>query len=233
MRLTFSHSKAEANKIKTFYFKPEQKLVFTAGQFIELHLKHEHPDKRGTKRWFTISSSPEEELISITTRLNDKGSTFKKALDGLKSGDELDFQGPMGDFVLPKLIQTPLIFVAGGIGITPFHSIFSWLIEAKETRPIKLIFGVKSEDDLIFLETFKKASQHVTAVVENPSDTWGGERGVVTADLIKGIASPTEDSLIYVSGPEPMVETLEKNLIKSGINKKQLVLDFFPNYDHI
>ncbi|HET8991481.1 MAG TPA: FAD-dependent oxidoreductase [Candidatus Saccharimonadales bacterium] len=233
MKFTLDHVVEESQDIFSFFFEPSQKLSFTAGQYIEMSLPHEHPDNRGVRRWFTISSSPTEPLVSITTRIIEKSSSFKKTLFGLEPGDEVSITGPMGDFVLPKFVQTPLIFVAGGIGITPFHSIMSWLNDTKETRPIRLIYGVRSEEEIIFNEAFDKADIHPTVVVENPSSAWGGERGRLSAELILGLAKPSEDSLIYVSGPEPMVETLEKDLKSSGINKDNLVLDFFPNYKEI
>lgn len=225
------HSEAEAANIRTFYFRPEKPVYYTAGQFIELTVKHPRPDARGIKHWFTLSSSPTEELLTITTKFaGDKSSSFKRALFGLKPGAELLMSDAMGDFVLPKLIQTPLVFVAGGIGITPFHSILEWLIATGEKRPIKLLYGVNNEDEIIFQDTFDKAGQHATVVVSNPSPAWGGERGRLSADLILGLEQPTEDTLVYVSGPEPMVETLEHDLKKAGLKKHQLVLDFFPNY---
>ena len=233
MKLIFDHRESEAETIHSFFFKPEQGFSYTAGQYIELSLPHDHPDDRGKRRWFTLSSSPADELVSITTRIIKENSTFKKALFNLEPGKELNFTGPMGDFVLPKLVQTPLIFVAGGIGITPFHSILTWLNSTKESRPIQLIWGVRNEDDIIFNETLDKANLHPTVVVGNPTSAWGGERGQLSAELILGLSEPSEDALIYVSGPEPMVEALEKDLKKHGVKKSQLVLDFFPNYTSI
>jgi ferredoxin-NADP reductase len=234
MQVVFDHHHDEANNITSFFFRPTKPFTYTAGQFIELHIDHNNPDNRGQKRWFTLSSSPTDELLSITTRIIPKSvgkrSTFKNALRKLQPGDLLTMSEPMGDFVLPKLIQTPLVFVAGGIGITPYHSILSWLAATNEKRPISLIYGVGSEDEIIFQDTFDKAHQHVTMVVKSPSSAWGGERGVLTPELIMGLAQPSEDALIYVSGPEPMVETLEKGLKKQGVSSQHLVLDFFPNY---
>ncbi len=231
MTITFDHSEEVATNIATFYFKPEKPVDYTAGQFVEWTLPHINPDSRGIKRWFTLSSSPTDELISLTTRFtNENGSSFKKALRNLQPGNEMIISDAMGDFVLPKLIQTPLLFVAGGIGVTPFHSIFNWLVATEEKRPIKLIHGVHSEDDIIFQDTFGKAGQHATIVVSDPSSAWGGERGRLSAELILGLEQPSEDTLIYLSGPEPMVEQLEKELLRIGIKKHQLVLDSFPNY---
>ena len=235
MQVIFDHSEPEADNIRTFYFKPEQPVSYTAGQFTELTLPHESPDDRGMRRWFTLSSAPAGEFLTITTKYagDDKSSSFKKALFGLKPGIELRMDEPMGDFVLPKLVQTPLIFVAGGIGVTPFHSIFSWLAETNETRPIRFLYGVRSEDEIIFQPTFERANQHATIVVSDPSPAWGGERGRLNAELILGLEKPSDDTLIYISGPEPMVEDLVKELRTAGVDKRQLVTDDFPNYTSI
>lgn len=233
MRATFVRSQPEAANITTFFFRPERRVDYTAGQFAEWTIKHATPDQRGVKRWFTISSSPTNEFVTITTKIAQKPSTFKQALTNLEPGDEILISDPMGDFVLPKLIQTPLVFVAGGIGITPFHSILSWLHDVKETRPIKFIYTVNNEDEIIFQETFDAIGIQPTIVVSNPSAAWGGEQGKLSAEMIMSLAQPTDDALVYVSGPEPMVETLQKDLKKTGLAKNQFVGDFFPNYSGI
>lgn len=232
MRVVFDHSHDEAGNIRTFYFKPEQPVHYTPGQFAEWTLKHPRPDNRGMKRWFTISSPPTEGLLSITTKFAGKhaGSSFKKALFALQPGNEMLMSEPMGDFVLPKLIQTPLVFVAAGIGITPFHSMLAWLASTGEERPIKLLYGVHSEDEIVFQETFDKAKQHATIIVSEPSSAWGGQQGRLTAELILGLEAPSEDTLIYLSGPESFVESLENDLQKAGWPKRQIVTDAFPNY---
>ncbi len=231
MKVVLDHTKDEAGNIRTFFFKPERPVQYTAGQFAEWTLQHPNPDKRGIKRWFTISSSPSGEFVTITTKhAADKVSSFKRALFKLEPGDEMLMSDPMGDFVLPKLIQTPLVFVAGGIGITPFHSILEWLADVKEERPIKLLYGVNTEDEIIFQDTFSRVGISPTIIVNEPEAAWGGERGRLSADLIMGLGKPGEDALVYVSGPEPMVEMLEKDLKKAGLKKSQFVGDFFPNY---
>lgn len=231
MKVTFDHAEDEAANITTFFFKPEKLFRYTAGQFTELHIPDAHHDNRGSKRWFTLSSSPTDELLSITTKFaSQSGSTFKNRLRELQPGTVVDMAEAMGDFVLPKLIQTPLVFVAGGIGVTPFHSIFAWLAASGEERPINFIYAVASEDEIIFQSTFEKAGQHATIVVSNPSPAWGGERGRVTAEMITGLKAIGDDSLIYISGPEGMVETLQKDLRAAGVKKSQLVGDFFPGY---
>lgn len=232
MQVTFDHSAHEADNIITFYFKPERRFDYVAGQFILLRLPHQDEDNRGNRRWFTLSSSPTDDLLSITTKFPLEGptSTFKQTLRGLVPGTPVEMSTAMGDFVLPKDKKIPLIFVAGGIGITPFHSMLSWLASTGEQRPIKLLYAVNNEDEIIFQETFNKAGVPTTIVVSNPSASWGGERGRVTAEMINGIEQPTDRTMIYVSGPEPMVEAMHDDLKKAGLRSDQLVGDFFPNY---
>jgi ferredoxin-NADP reductase len=232
MQATFRKSEALTDTIRTFWFEPERPMQYTAGQFTELTLKHPEPDERGVKRWFTLSSSPTDELVSITTRYagDDKSSTFKKTLFALQPGDKVELADAMGDFVLPKHVQTPLIFVAGGIGITPFHSMFKWLADTGEQRDIRFLYAVNTEDDIIFQDTYDKAGVHATIIVGNPSEAWGGLRGRLDAETILGIEKPNDDSLIYLSGPEPMIEALEAGLQKHGVDKRQIVGDFFPGY---
>lgn len=233
MNVIFREAKDEAENIKTFYFEPPKPVDYTAGQFIEMYLPHKNADERGEKHWFTLSSSPTDKLLSITTKFaGDKTSTFKKKLFSLEPGAEVSLSDPMGDFVLPKLMQTPMVWVAGGIGITPFHSMMQWIASTGEKRDIQFLYGVNNEDEIVFQDTMRAAHVEPTIVVGNPSPEWGGQTGRISAELILGLTKPTEDTLIYVSGPEPMVEALEKSLKKAGIHKNQLVLDFFPNYEN-
>ncbi|MDL2342030.1 MAG: FAD-dependent oxidoreductase [Patescibacteria group bacterium] len=231
MQITFNHFEDNTPSCRTFYFTPEQPFAYTAGQFIELTLPHDNPDKRGIKRWFTLSSSPPQARLSITTKFAaNGGSSFKAALQELKPGTQLTMSSPMGDFVLPKMIQTPLVFVAGGIGITPFLSMFKWLKDTGEQRPIRFLQAVSNEDEIGFQDVLDGARQHATIVVSQPSAAWGGERGHLSADLILGLEPPTKDSLFYISGPETLVETLATDLAAAGLDKHQIVGDYFPNY---
>jgi len=235
MKAILDHTQDEAANIRTFFFKPERPIHYTAGQYAEWTLKHPEADDRGVSRWFTISSSPDDEFVTITTKYAGEGKTssFKRALFEMQPGGEIQMSDPMGDFVLPILIQTPLVFVAGGIGLTPFHSMAGWLTTHKEERPIKFLYGVRSEEEIIFQDTFEKAGIRPTIIVSEPSAAWGGERGRLSAELILGLEKPDENTLVYLSGPEVMVQTLAKDLHKAGLPKNQIVTDEFPNYEGI
>jgi len=231
MIITFKHAHKENYNIQTFWFKPEKPLEYTAGQFIEMYLPHGNPDERGIKHWFTLSSSPTEELIGITTKYaGDKSSSFKKTLFRLKPGAEIKIIEPMGDFVLPKDTSIPLVFVAGGIGITPFRSMVKWLTDKDEKRNVTALLAANTPKDFVFVDLFKDYGAKVIQIVSKADPAWQGETGRLSANKILELTGKSDGKRIYVSGPEPMVESLEEDLHKHGVTKDQLVLDFFPGY---
>jgi glycine betaine catabolism B len=231
MNVTFDHSEPVAHNIKTFWFKPERKVDYIAGQFTEIYLPHDTPDDRGIRRWFTLSSSPSEELVSITTKFaSHDGSSFKRQLAALEPGMELKLADPMGDFVLPKDPSIPLVFVAGGMGITPMRSMIKWLSDTGEQRQIHLVYAVTELDDLAFEPLFRSYDLQFTPIVKHPPEGYGGQTGSLSSDRILELAGNKADSLIYLSGPEPMVETFFKDLQTKGVAAERLVTDYFPGY---
>lgn len=231
MNAIFDHAEDIAQNIKTFWFKPERKIHYTAGQFTEVYLPHDHPDDRGVRRWFTISSSPTDDMVSITTRFfGDKASTFKKTLFSMKPGTQLKLADAMGDFVLPKDTSTPIVFVAGGIGVTPMHSMVKWLLDTGEHRTIHLIYAVNKLEDMAFEPLFREYGLELTTVVKEPPANYKGESGMLDADRILKLSEKDNQPLIYLSGPEPMIEALEKGLKEKGVAKNRIVTDFFPGY---
>ena len=232
MKAILDHVEDVAENIKTFWFKPEGTVRYEAGQFTELYLPHDNHDDRGIKRWFTISSSPVDPLISITTKFAvDRSSTFKQTLLQLKPGTEVMLADPMGDFVLPKDKSIPLLFVAGGIGVTPVHSMVKYLSDTHEQRDIQLLYAANHDNELAFKGLFESYElRDLSYVIHEPSPAWKGEVGSLTTDRILKAINGSGDMIIYLSGPEPMVETFDKELKAAGINKHRLVTDFFPGY---
>lgn len=230
MLVTFSHSEDVAQGIRTFWFKPMEPMDYLAGQFTQLHLPCENSDNLGDKRWFTLSSSPSDEMVSITTKLSDETSSFKKALSELKRGTGIALADPMGDFVLPKDETLPLVFVAAGIGITPFHSIVKYLLDSGENRRIQLIYAVSEVNQLAWSKLFEQYPLDFIPLVKNPPKDWRGESGKFDAARILGLAEISADSRIYISGPEKLVEKIQADLILLGIAEQQLIVDYFHGY---
>lgn len=229
MKVTFVRREYIAHNISSFYFKPDKPIHYIAGQFTEIYLPHEHHDKRGTKRWFTLSSAPSDELLAVTTNFApEKSSSFKEELLSLQHGAELSAASPMGDFVLPKDPSIPLVFVAGGIGCTPFHSIIKELQNTGEERDITLLYSARTLDTVAFRETFDQLGEKFKIILSQ--EDWDGLTGQISAEMILELTQPSDDHYLYISGPEPMVETIWKDLKASGFNKRHIYTDFFPNY---
>lgn len=231
MNVTLDHIEPVADNIHTLWFKPEKKGGYIAGQYIEMYLPHEQPDDRGQKRWFTLSSSPTESLIAITTKhYGDPISTFKQHLFALRPGDTVQISEPMGDFVLPKDTTIPLVFVVGGIGVTPVRSMVKWLLDTAEKRDVTVVYGAKTLGEVAFQDLFADYGLKPQIILSETEATWDGATGYITADTINKYAASDPRTLIYISGPEPLTEKLEADLKAQGVSPDHLVLDFFPGY---
>lgn len=231
MKVRFVDKQPQAKDIYSFYFKPEKPVNYIAGQFIELYLPHENKDKRGYKRWFTLSSSPHEKYLAITTNFtHPKGSSFKQTLKNLKPCQQVNMAAPMGDFVLPKDTSIPLLFIAGGIGCTPFHSIISWLQATGQKRQISLLYSARDLEKVAFRSMFDVLGKDFKIMLQNPHVGWKGLTGKLSAKMIMKNFAITPKHYVYISGPEPMVEIIFKDLKDLDINKKHIYTDFFPGY---
>lgn len=229
--VTFIRNELVAKNTYTFWFEPKHPLRFIAGQFTEIYLPHSPADQRGEKRWFTISSSPTDKHISITTKLLPKHSSFKQTLASLIPGTTVRIASPMGDFVVPKNPNTPLLFVAVGIGCTPFHSIIKYLHDTNQQRKISMIYSDRTSEDLVFLDTFNQLGDALQLYTKQASPANPNEMyGIITTQVIQ---KHTDSNLthIYIAGPEPVVEKLTKELVETGHPTTHIQTDFFPGYE--
>jgi glycine betaine catabolism B len=208
----------ESDSAQTLYFEKPATLQYEPGQFIELSLHHRSPDSRGTRRWFTLSSSPTEKHLSITTRISKDGSSFKSALNQLKPRQKINISMPMGDFVLPKDQTLPLYFVACGLGLTPMRSMVKSLQDNNEHWKIKLIYSLGKGEEFIFKSLFDSYCHDVIVMEEH-----------LTAPKVFNFIEES-NCLIYVAGPEQMVEVVIPGLESLGIAQSRLVGDYFPGY---
>ncbi len=227
--------------VSGFWFEPVHPFTFHPGQFLEFTLPHAPQDTRGIRRYFTIASAPSEKQILLVTKFTDEGSTFKKTLKNLPLGGEIIASKVAGDFVLPLDTTQKLLFIAGGIGITPFRSMIADLRAREEQRDIILLYAAQEEHDLVFKELFEacdcgldEISLRAVYVLSNEttiSPEWQGNRGRIDTALITDTVPDLAERLCYISGPEPMVEALSKVLLAIGVSEAHLKQDYFPGYD--
>jgi ferredoxin-NADP reductase len=220
MKVTFKSKYTEAGNVVTFLFSPEKEVSWQAGQYMHYHLEVE--GGRKDDHYFTISSAPYEKDLQISTRLT--GSPFKNALDKLKVGDEITAHGPTGDFVWEDTGK-PRLMVAGGIGVTPFHSIFKQRAHDGQSMAATLLYATRDEEIPFKAELDRWQVEHpefsAAYLVGKP----------LTDKLIKKHAPNLQECLVYLSGPEPMVDEIGNALMKDqGLPKKQLRQDWFPGY---
>lgn len=217
-----------------FYFEKPSNFKYSAGQYIKLFLDVKNPDSRGKTRYFTLSSSPTEKHLLITTRI--LKSTFKLKLGNLKIGTTVKMRGPWGDFVLPEDTSKPLVFIAGGIGMTPFRSIIKFANESKLKNKITLLVSYKTPDQILFREELDNISKKsrsikiITTITHSEAGNWQGETGRIDEKFIKKHIENLKNNLYYVAGPDPLVEAMKKLLIGMKISEKQIITDGFPGY---
>lgn len=237
-RIVLKEKKEIASNIFEFVFSSPQKLHNIPGQYLEWTLPHKKSDVRGIRRYFTVSSSPSEEYINIGVRVNpEKGSTFKQSLMSLSVGDTVTVSGLSGNFTLPKDSQKKIVFIAGGIGVTPFRSMIKSLVDTKEKRDIVLFYSNKTKKDIAYREVFDQAEKElgiktVYAITDDTDSQFlpNEEKGMVTMDMIKKYVPDAHDRIFYLSGPQGMVAAFEKTLQETGVRKSAIKTDFFPGF---
>jgi ferredoxin-NADP reductase len=227
MEVVFDHKQKLNSEITSYFFVPSKPLHYIAGQFIELTLPIAG-NASEKNRWFTLSSSPTEKLLSITTRHPRDLSNFKKHLAKMKPGDVAHMSQAMGDFVLPKDPQIPLVFVAAGIGITPMRSMLASQIESRQKRHINTLYFVKSHADACFVDLLKSTSTTLDIIVTKSKNSISS-----MIENIHDYSSTNGFEHVYLSGPEPLVENLSNHLSNEGYRDYRLHTDFFPGYNHI
>src|SRR6185312_1129439 len=144
MKLTLSERRQETPDILTFRFAAPWLKDWKPGQYLHYTLEHPSPDDRGVERWFTIASAPFEEYVQLTTRFSEKSSTFKKALRALNVGEAIEADGLEGEFTVENP-RRRLVFIAGGIGVTPYRSILLALDRAKAPIDVDLLYANRDE----------------------------------------------------------------------------------------
>lgn len=223
-------------------------LSFLPGQYVRMTLDIPQTDERGNSRFFSISSSPlNKEYLIITTRILQ--SAFKKTLASVSPGTDVKYFGPVGRFILNEEEERPHIFLAGGIGVTPFHSMLVDAAEKNLSLPITLFVSFSTVEEIVFYEELMKISADhsnikVIYTVTRPEVTtlaassatekeiavWKGETGRISGDLIKKYVSDSISSIFYISGSPVMVDAMLALVKEIGIPDEHVKKEKFIGY---
>ncbi len=200
---------------------------YLPGQFMHLQLLRD--GRLSASHPFTISSSPTRDLLSVTAK---EVGDFTSTLGHTRPGDRAFIDAPYGVFsFLHAPAGRPLVFLAGGIGITPFMSMLRYMQDQQIDREVLLFWGNRRESNLLFraelrdIETRISGLKIVLAMSGEPE--WPGVKGRLDVDLISRYTSDLTECEYFLCGPPPMTRSLQKGLIDRGVPTAQIHREIF------
>ena len=222
--------KDETPSSKTFTLKACEGYTmpyFNAGQHISVKFRI---DGKYVTRPFSVASAPAETdngLLQITLRKMPGGYVSGWVWDNWKAGTEVEFDGAFGDgFYNPLRDTKHVVGIAGGSGITAFRSIALDMKTSKRPEKFTILYGSRNEDDIIYFDELNKIAAESDGAVEvfnilsEAGDSWQGEKGFISADIIKKLVPDWDHVTYYISGPQPMYDFLDGEFKKMGVREK-------------
>jgi len=215
-------------------------LKYRAGQFAIIDLGTKE-DPKGPLRSFTMASSPTEDVIQITTRIRD--TPFKKKLATLEIGSTAKITSPLGKFVLPDDDSKSVVFLSGGIGVTPFRSMTRYATDKHVPSKVTMFDSNRNVENTLFKEEFDDCLKRnnnlkivYTITEEEQSknvEEWKGERGFINEAMLTKYLTRNEldNSIFYICGPPGMLKAMQKLLeLDLNIPKLHIKIEEFTGY---
>lgn len=197
---------------------------FKAAQWFRLTLTTQEGEQTKT---FTNASAPGDDWLELTTRLS--GSAFKNVVATLTPGDEVTVSAAGGRLALP-LGTSRVAFLVGGVGITPVHSILRDRAQRGEAfEDAVMFYGNRDEACIPYLSEFLAMGDlgvRVVSVLEHAPEAWSGERGFITADIVRRHLED-DGRPFLVAGPPIMVVSMEAVLDALGVDSDRRIIERF------
>lgn len=233
--LKFIKSEEIATGTMIFYFEKPKDFVYVAGQNADFTLINpSQTDEEGDTRTFSFTSIPSEAELGFATRM--RPSAFKNVLKSFVGGEEIQMTGPYGDFTLPENKTQSIVFIIGGIGITPIYSMLKEATKAKSDQKMTLFYANRSQDGAAFLtellELEKENSNFKLIQIYTQSEVSGEniELGHMNTDILKKYLANINDYKYYLSGPEGMVKAMREMLTNEKISGDNIRTEEFSGY---
>lgn len=222
---------APAFQTGTFYFERPAGFRFTAGQSIELSLPVSDAPESDRIHTFSICSAPYEDHVAITTRLRD--TPFKRALRLLKPEDTVEVEGPYGKFVVTPKTARPVVFLVGGVGITPAMSIIKEHARDSGLARFYVFYSNRTVAETPFLEQLNHLqAEHsgFSVIATMTADaSWSGEKERVSMEMVRRHLDPSQASF-YTSGPPSMVQAMREMLEHHSVPRHRIWFESFSGY---
>jgi ferredoxin-NADP reductase len=237
MQTTLIKTEPVEEGTRRLWFTHPEGFQYKAGQSIDLTLVNPpETDAEGNTRAYSLVSIPSEHELSITTRVRD--TAFKRVLEKLEPGATLEIEGPFGSFFLHENTARAAVFLMGGIGVTPAYSMIRDAAARGLPHKTYLFYSNRRPEDAMFLEEFQSlAATHPNFVfvptmtqIEQSAEVWEGERGYITAELIKKYASEATTPIYYLAGPAEMVVAMRTVLNGMGVSNDDIRTEEFSGY---
>lgn len=218
-----------------FYLEKPDGFIYQAGQHSTFQILHPSAtDEEGDSRTLSFITVPSDTEVGFATRMRD--TAFKRILKNAKLGLEIVIKNPRGSMVLPADTNRPLVFLAGGIGITPLISMIREASLQKSPQKITLFYANKTVAQTAFLtqlEQLVKENPNLTFVpVLTQEDTakWHGETGHINSELLKKYIPNTDNTLFYLAGPTGMVSAMTQMLTDAGVDSLFIKSEDYGEY---
>lgn len=205
------------------FIKPNN-FSFRAGQFVQFHIPN---GEKMVLRSYSLSSTPTDMYMEFCSKIlpNGKASILFK---NLVPGDEVTFQGPQGRFICDS-IDSPLYFIATGAGLAPIMGIIRDELENKKNKgEIRLLFGVRAEEDVFWqdrLDMFKQQNENFaySLTLSQPREKWSGLKGRVTDHVLHHLVNHQ----FFLCGSPEMVKDMRKILLQNSVEAGKILFEVF------
>jgi ferredoxin-NADP reductase len=212
-----------------------EEVEFTPGQYFFVTLPDVgYEDDKGLRRHITVVTSPNEKgVLGFATRMRE--SAFKRSLGDLPVGAEVEVESPKGSFALPEDTSRPLVFVAGGIGITVFRSMLRYIREEGLPYRVMLLFSNRDRESAAFLDELQALEQEIPdfrLVLTMTQDRgWLGESRKMDARFFRDYLSEDLNGYTFlVAGPPAMVEGVQQALAEAGVAEENVRGERYSGY---
>ena len=217
--------------IKAFFLKLDQPIQFQAGQYVQIHV----PGVEGT-RAFSIANSPQEVAqtgeLEVNVRLLPGGKATTWLHENLHAGDSLKISGPYGRFFVRKSLKEPMLFLAGGSGLSSPRSMILDLLKEGHTGPITLVYGQRNLAELYYNQEFEALARehsnfrYVPAVSEEAGG-WSGAKGFVHDVAKAHFEGNFSGQKAYLCGPPVMIEACLSTLMQGRLYERDIYTEKF------
>jgi ferredoxin-NADP reductase len=236
-RSTLVKSEVVAEGTMAFHFLKPERFEFRAGQSIDVTLiDPPETDGEGNTRAFSIASAPFESDLMVATRMRD--TAFKRVLGKASAGLDVKIDGPSGSLVLRRKADRPAVFLAGGIGITPFRSIIRQATQEEAAHQLWLFYSNRRPEDAPFLDLFVQCAKdnprfHFIATmteIEKSRRNWTGGTGFVTPSMLAQYLPAIQGPVYYLAGPPAMVAAMRHVLADAEVDEDDIRTEEFSGY---